>query len=127
MVTKETIVQKKTGFASFNTLPLLPLKNVVILPKSIIPIVVGRDISIHAVEYALKTDRSLFVAAQKDQRIENPTLDDLFAFGTTAIILQEPVRMPNGALKILVESMSRARMHEMVVTGSFISAHFEQL
>jgi len=125
MITKETQTRTQSAFTSFDTLPLLPLKNVVILPKSIIPIVVGRDISIHAVEYALKTDRLLFVTAQKDQRIENPTIDDLFVYGTTAIILQEPVRMPNGALKILVESVARARMHEMMVTGSFISANFE--
>ena len=125
MVTKDTSVQLNTALESFQTLPLLPLKNVVILPKSIIPIVVGRDISIHAVEHALKTDRLLFVTAQKDQRIETPTFDDLFAYGTTAIILQEPVRMPNGALKILVESIARARMHDMVITGSFISANFD--
>jgi len=127
MVTKETHIQPQPAFETFHTLPLLPLKNVVILPKSIIPIVVGRDISIHAVEYALKTDRLLFITAQKDQRIENPTIDDLFACGTTAVILQEPVRMPNGALKILVESTSRARMHEMFMTGSFISANFTSL
>lgn len=125
MVTKDTIVAYNQALENIHTLPLLPLKNVVILPKSIIPIVVGRDISIHAVEHALKTDRLLFVTAQKDQRIENPTIDDLFAYGTTAIILQEPVRMPNGALKILVESTARARMHDMVITGAFISAQFE--
>lgn len=127
MVTQETIVPSHKAFDAFQALPLLPLKNVVILPKSIIPIVVGRDISIHAVEYALRTDRLLFITAQKDQRIENPTIDDLFACGTTAVILQEPVRMPNGALKILVESIARARMHEMVITGSFMSANFDML
>lgn len=127
MVTKNTITPSMVTYESFHTLPLLPLKNVVILPKSIIPIIVGRDISIHAVEHALSNDRLLFVTAQKDQRIENPTIDDLFLYGTTAIILQEPVRMANGALKILVESTARARMHEMVPTGSFISANFEIL
>ncbi len=88
-------------------LPLLPLKNVVILPKSIIPIIVGRPLSIKAVEYALKHDRTLFITSQKDQNVENPSKDDLFAFGTRSIILQV-MRMPNGALKILAEGICRA-------------------
>lgn len=91
----------------FHTLPLLPLKNVVILPKSIIPIIVGRPLSIKAVEYALKHDRTLFITSQKDQNIENPSENDLFAFGTRSTILQV-MRMPNGALKILAEGICRA-------------------
>lgn len=94
----------------FHTLPLLPLKNVVILPKSIIPIIVGRPLSIKAVEYALKHDRMLFITSQKDQNIENPSQDDLFAFGTRSVILQV-MRMPNGALKILAEGICRATVH----------------
>jgi ATP-dependent Lon protease len=98
-----------TGPPVPQTLPLLPLKNVVILPKSIIPIIVGRPLSIKAVEYALKHDRALFITSQKDQNVENPTKNDLFTFGTRSVILQV-MRMPNGALKILAEGICRARI-----------------
>lgn len=101
------------------TLPLLPLKNVVILPKSIIPIIVGRPLSIKAVEYALKHDRSLFITAQKDQAIENPTQDDMFVYGTRSTILQV-MRMPNGALKILAEGLCRARIEKFETADGFV-------
>lgn len=89
-------------------LPLLPLKNIAMLPKSILPVIVGRDISVKAVEHALKTDRMLFVSAQKNASTENPQQDDLFAYGTRAIILQV-MRPSNGPLKILVEGLCRAK------------------
>jgi len=89
---------KKLDETSF--LPLLPLKNVAMLPKSIIPVIVGRDISIKAVEHALKTDRMLFVSAQKLASTETPTQADVFTYGTRSTILQV-MRMPNGPLKIL--------------------------
>lgn len=90
------------------TVPLLPLKNVVMLPKSIIPIIVGRDISIEAVERALQADKEIFITTQKNSSQENPTLDDVYHVGTQATILQV-VRMPNGALKILAEGICRAK------------------
>lgn len=59
-------------------LALLPLKNVVVLPKSIVPIIVGRETSIRAVEFALKNNKSIFITAQKDEHVETPTSLDLF-------------------------------------------------
>ena len=109
-----------------NLLPLLPLKNVAILPKSIIPIIVGRQISIKAVEYALKHDRALFISAQKDPKTENPTKDDVFLYGTRSIILQV-MRMPNGALKILAEGLCRARIKQFENTEDFIGVSYEDL
>src|ERR1700688_4943943 len=91
-----------------SSLPLLPLKNVAILPKSIIPVIVGRDISIKAVEHALKTDRMLFISAQRNSATETPTKDDVFTYGTRSTILQV-MRMPNGPLKILAEGPCRAK------------------
>ena len=100
-------------------LPLLPLKNVVILPKSIIPIIVGRPLSIKAVEYALKHDRTLFITSQKSQNIENPTEKDLFAYGTRSTILQV-MRMPNGALKVLAEGICRSKIDKFSHHDGFI-------
>lgn len=90
-------------------LPLLPLKNVVLLPKSIIPIIVGRPLSIQAVEASLKKDRQLFITTQRDQTIETPTERDLFNHGTRSTILQV-MRMPNNSLKILAEGICRAKI-----------------
>ncbi len=107
-------------------LPLLPLKNVVILPKSIIPIIVGRPLSIKAVEYALKHERTLFITSQKDQNIENPTKNDLFSSGTRSVILQV-MRMPNGALKILAEGICRAAIKSYEEQEGFIQVETTDL
>ena len=107
-------------------LALLPLKNVVILPKSIIPIIVGRPGSIKAVEYALKHDRSIFITSQKDPKTETPTPTDVFWYGTKSTILQV-MRMPNGALKILAEGIQRAKIIKIETTEDFIGVHCETL
>lgn len=99
---------------SVHLLPLLPLKNVVILPKSIIPVIVGRQASIAAVEHALRADKMVFITAQKRPDTENPALDDLYRMGTRSTILQV-MRTPQGSLKILVEGLCRARADRLDV------------
>jgi len=100
-------------------LALLPLKNVVILPKSIIPIIVGRSSSIQAVEFALKNNKSIFITAQKDSKVESPTENDVFTYGTRSTILQV-MRMPNGALKILAEGICRAQILKAQPNDDFL-------
>lgn len=107
-------------------LPLLPLKNVVILPKSIIPIIVGRQSSIHAVEYALKHNRTIFITAQTNAAVENPTEQDVFHYGTKSTILQV-MRMPNDALKILAEGISRAKILKSEPINGFMGVWCEDL
>lgn len=110
-----------------SSLPLLPLKNIAMLPKSIIPVIVGRDISIKAVEYALKTNRMLFISAQKNAATETPTEEDVFTYGTRSTILQV-MRMSNGPLKILAEGLCRARAKQFEDKGNgFISVIYEDL
>lgn len=116
---QETKVILQEPSATTNYLPLLPLKNVIILPKSILPIIVGRQSSIQAVEFALKDDKSIFISTQKNAATENPTENDIFQVGTKATILQV-MRMPNGSLKILVEGISRARIIKADTTHGFI-------
>lgn len=108
------------------TLPLLPLKNVVILPKSIVPIIVGRSLSIKAVESALKHDHTLFITSQKDQDVESPGQDDLFTYGTRATILKVS-HMPNGALKILAEGICRSKIDEFTEKDGFITVSYTDL
>ncbi|MCK5632281.1 LON peptidase substrate-binding domain-containing protein, partial [bacterium] len=107
-------------------LALLPLKNVVILPKSIIPIIAGRHSSIKAVEYALKHDKMIFITSQKSPKTEKPTPDDVFTHGIKATILQV-MRMPNGALKILAEGLCRAKMVDFEPTDGFMRIYCETL
>jgi len=107
-------------------LPLVPLKNVVILPKSITPIIVGRPISIKAVEAALKSDRTVFITTQKDANVENPGQEDLFQHGTRATVLQA-MRMPNGSLKILAEGIRRAKIKEFAVQNEHIGVSIQEL
>jgi ATP-dependent Lon protease len=102
-------------------LPVLPLKNMVALPKSIIPIIVGRDFSIKAVNYALKGNKEVFITAQKKENIDKPTEQDIFTYGTRATILQV-AKMQNGSLKILIEGLSRAKIVECIKTDEFIGA-----
>jgi ATP-dependent Lon protease len=101
-------------------LPLLPLKNMAILPKSILPIIVGRDFSISAVEAALKQDRMVFITAQKQESVEKPAFSDVFAQGTRAVILQV-MRLQNGSLKILAEGISRSNITDFSDNGEFIT------
>lgn len=101
-------------------LPLLPLKNMAILPRSILPIVVGRPSSISAVEAALRSNRMVFITAQKSAEIENPEEKDVYEKGTRAVILQV-MRMPNGSLKVLAEGIARATMTQFVKNGDFFA------
>ncbi|HSW73834.1 MAG TPA: endopeptidase La [Candidatus Limnocylindria bacterium] len=111
---------------STNFLALLPLKNVVILPRSIIPIIVGRASSIQAVEYALRTDKTIFITAQKDANVENPSLQDMYDFGTRSTILQV-MRMPNGALRILAEGICRAQVVGIQPDQPFIGVYCQDI
>jgi ATP-dependent Lon protease len=116
---KKSVAQKTVSQASLYTLPLLPLKNVVMLPKSIIPIVVGRASSIEAVEAALKHDNAIFITAQKNAETENPGLNDIFETGIRATILQV-MRMPKGAIKILVEGLCRSTITHLENSVPFL-------
>jgi ATP-dependent Lon protease len=107
-------------------LSLLPLKNVVILPKSITPIIVGRSSSIKAVEYALKGDKSIFVTAQKNYNTENPTDQDVFQYGVKATIIQV-MRMPNNALKILVEGINRVKIESAEKVDDFYLIEYKDV
>jgi ATP-dependent Lon protease len=107
-------------------LALLPLKNVVILPKSIIPIIVGRQSSIEAVEFALKNNQSLFITAQKNSKVEAPTESDVFEKGTRSAILQV-MRLPNGSLKLLAEGICRAQMTKTDTSLGFMTVECRDL
>ena len=107
-------------------IPLLPIKNIVVLPKSIIPVIVGRPASVKAVEEALKDQRGIFVTAQKSPDTEHPNINDVFPYGTKATILQV-MRMPNNALKILIEGDVRAQITDSFKKEDFWMVEYNEL
>ena len=94
-------------------LPLVPLRDVVVFPYTMIPFVVGRKPSLVAVERALAGDKRIFLATQRDARIDDPKPDEINAIGTIANIVQS-LKLPNGNIKLLVEGASRGRVVQIV-------------
>lgn len=122
----DEILEEITEGMFENFLALLPLKNVVLLPKSILPVIVGRTSSIKAVEFALKQNKAIFISTQKSPDVEQPKEQDIFTYGTRATILQV-MRMPNGSLKILVEGLCRAKITETIPYEDFTGVYYEDV
>lgn len=121
MSEKEFIEQEGAPCAESLNLPLLPLKNVVLFPKTIIPLVVGRTRSIRAIEHALTHQKELCVVAQKDPLLDDPTPADFFLRGTRATILQI-MPMPKGNLKVLLEGAKRTEILQIAHLDDFWAA-----
>ena len=107
-------------------LPLLPVRDVVIFSNMILPLFVGRQASIAAVESALSKDRLIIIATQKDQAIEDPAPDDIYGVGTIAMIMRM-VRLPDGRLKVLVQGLNKARIREFIQRDPLYLVRIEQL
>ncbi len=99
-------------------LPLLPLKDMVLFPGMVVPLMIGRPKSIIAVEEALATGRPLFLCAQRDPEAEEPTREQLHDVGVRAEVLQT-LRGPDGGMKIVVEANARARIRRLVPGAQF--------
>ena len=93
--------------------PLIPLRDIIIFPYMVVPLFVGREKSIKALESAMEGDKSIFLAAQKKAKTEDPGPDDIYEVGTLGTILQL-LRLPDGTVKVLVEGKRRARISEYV-------------
>ena len=106
-------------------IPLLPLRGLLVFPSMVLHIDVGRDRSIAALEDAMLKDSRIFLATQIDMRVEAPTEVDLYGIGTIANVKQM-LKLPNGTLRILVEGLSRAEMHEYVEGEKFTYATVEE-
>ncbi len=92
-------------------IPLLPLRDVVVYPHMVIPLFVGREKSIQALEAAMADDKQILLVAQKDATRDDPGLDDLYRVGTVSNILQL-LRLPDGTVKVLVEGIARVSLDE---------------
>jgi ATP-dependent Lon protease len=107
-------------------LPLLPVRDVVVYPYMILPLFVGRELSIAAVDHALARDRLIFLATQKDVGDEEPEPDAIYSFGTVAMIMRM-LKLPDGRVKILVQGLSKGRISEYVESKPFFSVRIERI
>jgi len=98
------------------SVPLLPLRDVVVFPHTVIPLFIGRKSSVHAITHAMEADKHVFLVTQKDEAIEDPKNEDLHKVGTLATILQL-LKLPDGTIKVLVEGVKRSRIEEFVDVG----------
>jgi len=106
--------------------PVLPLRDVVVYPHMVIPLFVGRDKSIHALDGAMTTDKQILLVAQKSAEVDDPSVKDLYDIGTLANILQL-LKLPDGTVKVLVEGHQRAVIQRFVTTDTSFSAIIKPL
>ena len=104
MVTKST-----TSTSSIAEFPILPLRDVVVFPHMVIPLFVGREKSVKALEIAMQADKQILLVAQRGPDIDDPKSEELYSIGTVATILQL-LRLPDGTIKVLVEGVERAEI-----------------
>ena len=103
---------KRPPARSVTTLPMVPLRDIVVFPHTMVPFVVGRKPSLLAVERALAGSKKLFLSTQRNAKVDDPGSDDVNAVGTVATIVQH-LKLPNGNVKLLVEGEFRSRLLEI--------------
>jgi ATP-dependent Lon protease len=107
-------------------LPVLPLRDVVVYPHMVIPLFVGREKSINALDTAMQEDKKILLVAQKNAEIDDPSVEDIHEIGTLSTILQL-LKLPDGTVKVLVEGAERVRVTGYENTDAFFTADVEVL
>ena len=100
------------------TQPLLPLRDIVVFPSMVIPLFVGRDKSILALNEVMKKDKKIILVTQKNSEIDDPRKTDVFMYGCEGSILQL-LKLPDGTVKVLVEGLERAEISDFVKFDTF--------
>ncbi|MBW2508710.1 MAG: LON peptidase substrate-binding domain-containing protein, partial [Deltaproteobacteria bacterium] len=106
------------GAPNGEAFPLLPLRDIIVFPHMVVPLFVGREKSINALEEAMSQDKEILLAAQKKAKTNDPTAEDIFEVGTIGTIIQL-LRLPDGTVKVLVEGKRRARITEFLPHDDF--------
>jgi len=107
-------------------LPVLPLRDIVVFPHMIVPLFVGREKSVRALEAVMKEDKQILLVAQKNATQDDPAVDDIYRVGTISTVLQL-LKLPDGTVKVLVEGGRRARITGFRDTDSFFEAYVEPI
>ncbi|WP_462324062.1 endopeptidase La [Desulfoplanes sp.] len=106
------------------SLPVLPVRDIVVFNYMILPLFVGREKSVQAIDEALNRNRYVLICTQKDENVDDPTTDDLFTTGTVGMIMRM-LKMPDGRLKVLVQGLARARIAEFIRHDPYDEARVE--
>src|SRR6516165_1675235 len=112
--------------AKRRTVPLLPLRDIIVFPHMVSQLFVGRERSINALDAAMARDKDIFLAAQKNAKTNEPTPDDIFQVGTLGTVMQL-LRLPDGTVKVLVEGKRRARIKRFAQTDEFFLTEVEEI
>lgn len=108
------------------TYPILPLRDIVVYPKMIVPLFVGREKSIKALQTAIDNDQNIVLATQREAAIEDPKPEDIFKVGTLGTVVQL-VRLPDGTVKVLVEGLERVKIDNFIPADGFMQVEVELL
>jgi ATP-dependent Lon protease len=106
--------------------PVLPLRDIVVFPYMIVPLFVGREKSINALEEVMRTDKQILLAAQRNASDDDPATDAIFTVGTLASVLQL-LKLPDGTVKVLVEGSTRARIKRYTSNANYFEAEVERV
>jgi len=109
-----------------SALPVLPLKDTVVFPDSVLPLAIGQERSVRLVDEVVSGDRLLALVAAKDREVEQPGWDDLYEIGTAAVV-QKMIRVPDGSLRILVQGIRRIRVLDRVQEEPYLVGRFVEV
>ena len=99
----------KNNYSRVRQIPLLPLRDILVFPTTVVPLFVGREKSIQALEHAMATDKEILLVAQMKAKVSDPTDEDIYKVGTISSIRQL-LKLPDGTVKVLVEGKKRAKI-----------------
>ena len=108
------------------TFPVLPLRDIVVYPKMIVPLFVGRSKSIRALQKVVDSDSAVVLLTQKDAAVEDPDFDDIYQVGTLGSVLQM-LKLPDGTMKVLIEGIRRVKVEKFLPNEDFIEADVSDL
>ncbi len=108
------------------TLPVLPVRDIVVFPYMILPLFVGREMSVKAIEESLSRDKMILLLTQKDLNVENPTTDELYSVGVVGLIMRM-LKLPDGRIKVLVQGLNKARVKEYTRLEPYFETKVEEI
>ncbi len=126
MAVKEETSPKEEEIKIPDEMPLLPIRDVVVFPYMILPLFVGREVSIRAIDEALSQDRLILLCTQKKIEEEDPSAEDIHSIGTVATIMRM-LKLPDGRIKILVQGLAKAHIKEFLTTKPFFKVAIEKI
>ena len=124
-MTDRTVGFHRTARRRRHVFPVLPLRDIVVFPHMIVPLFVGREKSIRALEEVMRADKQILLATQQNPSEDEPTPETIFNVGTLASVLQL-LKLPDGTVKVLVEGVGRAEILRYTDNAAYYEAHARQ-